>query len=177
MRAYVNGWTSQAVRARFTYEGPTGQTSKLGSGEVREQFGLKLRAQNACNLVYAMWRFTPESRIVVSVKSNPGQTTSAECGNRGYVNIKPEHGAGVAAMRKGKKHELAAQIDGNDLKVFADGGEVWSGDLGPVGAEFKGPVGIRSDNVRLGFDLQTGVPRGNHPMFMMACRTGPDVSD
>jgi hypothetical protein len=25
------------------------------------------------------------------VKSNPGQHTSAECGNRGYRNIKPRH--------------------------------------------------------------------------------------
>ena len=83
MRAYVNAWTSQEVVVRFTFLGPSKEQSPLGSGAMRRQFGLKLRAANPCNLVYAMWRFEPESRIVVSLKKNPGQTTSAECGNRG----------------------------------------------------------------------------------------------
>src|SRR5579862_3524801 len=90
MRAYVNESTPPAIETRFTYVGPTAEESRLGSGEVRRQFGLKLRAQNACNLVYVMWRFEPEAKIVVSVKRNPGQTTSAECGNRGYRNVKPK---------------------------------------------------------------------------------------
>ena len=33
----------------------------------------KLRAEDACNLVYVMWRIEPQSRLVVSVKRNPGQ--------------------------------------------------------------------------------------------------------
>jgi hypothetical protein len=177
MRAYVNGWTSQAVEARFTYLGPTEETSKLGSGEVREQFGLKLRAQNACNLVYAMWRFTPQSRVVVSVKSNPGQSTSAECGNDGYTNLKAAHSAPLPPVNKGGKHELSAEIEGNELKVVADGKLVWAGDLGPVAEPMKGPVGIRSDNVRLALELRAGAPKGIHPMYMTACKTGPDASD
>jgi hypothetical protein len=36
-----------------------------------------VEAQDACSLVYAMWRIEPESRLVVSVKSNPGEHTSA----------------------------------------------------------------------------------------------------
>ena len=88
MRAYLNVITAPQVEAHFTYLGSTGNEGRLGSGELRRQFGLKLRAQDACNLVYAMWRIEPESKLVVSIKSNPGQHTSAECSNRGYRNIK-----------------------------------------------------------------------------------------
>ena len=88
MRAYVNAYTQPVAEARFTYLGSTGNEAPLASGEMRRQFGLKLRAQDACNLVYAMWRIEPESKLVVSVKNNPGQHTSAQCGNRGYRNIK-----------------------------------------------------------------------------------------
>jgi hypothetical protein len=76
MRAYLNALTPQIAEARFTYLGSTGNEARLGSGELRRQFGLKLRAQDACNLVYAMWRMEPESKLVVSIKSNPGQHTS-----------------------------------------------------------------------------------------------------
>lgn len=72
MRAYLNAVTAQQVEAHFTYLGSTGNEARLGSGELRRQFGLKLRAQDACNLVYAMWRVEPESKLVVSIKSNPG---------------------------------------------------------------------------------------------------------
>ena len=77
MRAYVNAYTQPVAEVRFTYLGSTGNEAPLASGEMRRQFGLKLRAQDACNLVYAMWRIEPESKLVVSVKSNPGQHTSA----------------------------------------------------------------------------------------------------
>ena len=70
MRAYVNTFTSQPIEAHFTFLGSTGNEARLGSGELRCQFGLKLRAQDACNLDYAMWRIEPESKLVVSVKSN-----------------------------------------------------------------------------------------------------------
>src|ERR1700722_50364 len=109
MRAYVNTWTSQAIEAKFTYVGPTAEETKLGSGEIRRQFGLKLRAQNACNLVYAMWRIEPESKVVVSIKSNPGQHTSTECGNRGYRNVKPWHSAPVPVLNRGDAHLLGAE--------------------------------------------------------------------
>jgi hypothetical protein len=89
VRAYLDARTTPSIEARFKYLGPTGNEARLGSGELRRQFGLKLRAQDACNLVYAMWRIEPESKLVVSVKTNPGQHSSAECGNRGYQNIKP----------------------------------------------------------------------------------------
>ncbi len=177
MRAYVNTGKSQSVEARLTYMGPTAEVSKLGSGEVRQQFGLKLRAENACNLVYAMWRIEPESKLVVSVKSNPGQTTSSECGNRGYENLKPRIGGPVPPMRKGETHDLAAQIEGNELKVRVDGKDVWVGDLGPVAGELKGPVGIRSDNVQLDFELRAGELAGPRAQLLAGCKSGPGQSD
>ena len=69
--------TVQDAEARFKYLGPTSQEARLGSGESRRQFGLRLRAQDPCNLVYAMWRIEPEPMLVVSVKRNPGMHSSA----------------------------------------------------------------------------------------------------
>lgn len=54
MRAYLNLLTPQLVDARFKYLGSPGNEARLGPGELRRQSGLKLRAQDACNLVYAM---------------------------------------------------------------------------------------------------------------------------
>ena len=177
MRAYVNTWTADALEARFTYLGPTTQESALGSGAIRRQFGLKLRAQNACNLVYAMWRTEPESKVVVSVKRNPGLSESSECGNRGYINLKPRHAAPVPAPEPGSAHTLGAAIEGSDLHVTVDGREVWEGDLGPNAEALRGPLGIRSDNMRLALELKAGVPAGMHPDFRLACKSGPGVTD
>jgi hypothetical protein len=76
MRAFVRAEPVQSIEARFTYLGATSHDIPLGSGRMRRQFGLKLRAQDACNLVYAMWRIEPESTLVVSIKENPGQHVS-----------------------------------------------------------------------------------------------------
>src|SRR6204780_4266325 len=156
MRAYLNATTAQSVEADFTYLGSTGNEARLGSGELRRQFGLKLRAQDACNLVYAMWRIEPESKLVVSVKSNPGEHTSAQCGNRGYQNIKPLRSVPVPALSSGSMHTLRAEMNGSELHVFADNSLVWEGSVGPDALAFDGPVGIRSDNARLQIDLRTG---------------------
>jgi hypothetical protein len=177
MRAYVHAWTAQSIRAHFSYVGPTAQESRLGSGEVRRQFGLKLRAQNACNLVYVMWRFEPESRIVVSVKRNPSLTMSSECGNRGYHNINARRSHATLPLRPGDKHDLAATMRGTEMTVTVDGKEVWEGDAGPETADLNGPVGIRSDNVRLALDLEAGQLSGPHPQFLAACKSGPEASD
>jgi hypothetical protein len=177
MRAYINTWTSQAIEARFTYLGPSAEESRLGSGEIRRQFGLKLRAQNACNLVYAMWRIEPESKVVVSIKRNPGQSKSSECDNRGYQNIKPRRASPVPALRPGDTHTLGARLDGEELRVFVDRREVWEGDLGPEASGLEGPLGIRSDNVKLDLNLAAGAYVGAHPNYMQACKSGPDASD
>jgi hypothetical protein len=177
MRAYVNAFISQLIEAHFTFSGSTGNEARLGSGELRRQFGLKPRVQDTCDLVYAMWRIEPESKLVVSVKSHPGQYTSAECGNRGYRNIKPRRSTPVPVLRSGDTHDLRAEINADEMKVFADNQVVWEGSLGPEVVSFDGPVGIRSDNARLQIQLRVAPPleakRGQAP----GCKSGPEQSE
>jgi hypothetical protein len=177
MRAYLNRWTAQAIEARFTYLGPTAVVKPLGSGTVRQQFGLKLRAQDACNLVYAMWRFEPESTLVVSVKSNTGEHTSAECGNRGYRNIKAQKSSPVPRLNSGDRHVLRAAMNGADMSVFVDNTLVWQGNVGPGVLSLNGPVGIRSDNARLELEILARWDDGNHPSYVAACKSGAGESD
>jgi hypothetical protein len=168
MRAYVNAYTRPLAQARFTYLGATPNEAPLASGEMRRQFGLKLRAQDACNLVYAMWRIEPESKLVVSVKSNPGEHSSAQCGNRGYQNIKPRHSSSVPTLEPGATHTLRAQMTGAEMQVFADNSLVWEGSVGPDALRFDGPVGIRSDNARLQIEL--AAPIEQRPGTSSGCR-------
>jgi len=177
MRAYVNHATPQDLEARFTYLGSTGNEARLGSGELRRQFGLKLRAVDACNLVYVMWRIEPQSRLVVSLKSNPGQHTSAECGNRGYTNIKPARSSPVPFLSEGQSHTLHAVMEGPALRVFADERLVWEGNLGNEAARLEGPVGIRSDNARLELQLLAAVPANARQSDQPACRSGSQESE
>jgi hypothetical protein len=173
MCAYVNVVTGQRVEARFKYLGSTAEEVPLGSGEIRRQFGLKLRAEDACNLVYAMWRIEPESKLVVSVKSNPGQHSSAECGNRGYQNIKPRSSKPVPRLVAGQMHTLRAEINSEQMRVFADDTPVWEGSLGAQTRALEGPVGIRSDNARLEIALRAELPPGQS--VRPGCRTGQEV--
>jgi hypothetical protein len=121
---------------------------------VRSQFGIKLRAQDTCNIVYIMWHFAPDQKIAVSVKRNPGQRTHEECLDRGYINnIKPRVSAPAPPVHPDEPHSLSASMQGSNLSVMADERVVWQGDLGPVAMEFNGPVGLRSDNARVIFDF------------------------
>jgi len=158
MRAYATVATAQSVEVRFTYSGPTSKAARLGSGEMRRQFGLKLHAQDACNLVYAIWRIEPESRLVVSVKRNPGAHSSAECGNRGYQNIRPNRASAVPRLIPGQSHTLRAEMKHDELRVFVDNHEVWEGSVGADAAMLAGPVGVRSDNAQIEFDLKARKP-------------------
>jgi hypothetical protein len=172
MRAFVTVATTEDVEARFTYLGKTADEKPLGSGEMRRQFGLKLRAQDACNLVYAMWRIEPESKLVVSVKSNSGQHTSAECANRGYRNIKPVHSRPVPVLRPGVTHTLRAELKEAEMRVYADNQLVWEGNVGILGGRPNGPVGIRSDNAKLEIELRAGQSGSPHPDYQLSCRPG-----
>jgi hypothetical protein len=153
MRAYTEFRTSQVAELRFRYLGPTEEMSKLGSGTVRQQFGLKLRAQDACNLVYVMWRISPESKLVASVKRNPGKQTSAECGNQGYRNVKPQHSIPLPALTPASSHQFRAEMQEDHLSVLVDRTLAWEGSLGSDAVSLNGPVGMRTDNVRLTFDF------------------------
>ena len=153
MRAVLAEPGPQAIEARFTYLGPTAEIAPLRSGEMRQQFGLKLRAADGCNLVYAMWRFAPKPSLVVSIKSNPGLHASKACGNSGYRNVSPRSAVPVEAPQIGTTHRLAAALDGTALAVIVDGRLVWDGELGPEALLADGPVGIRSDNAHIALSL------------------------
>jgi hypothetical protein len=172
MRAYATVPTPQDVTAHFTYLGATAEEARLGSGELRRQFGLKLRAQDACNLVYVMWRIDPKSQLVVSVKSNPRQHSSAECGNRGYRNVKARRSSPVPLLRSGDRHTLHAEMNGDEMSVFVDGNSMWEGPVGSEVLSFSGPVGIRSDNARLEIELQSSRSGQVESKMRLACRAG-----
>ncbi len=148
--------TAPSATIGFTYLGPASEVSHLGDGEVRHQFGIKLKAQDNCNLVYVMWNFDRQ-KIAVSVKLNPGQRTHEQCLDRGYINnIKPRASAPPPTVNAGQPHVLAAALTGQELVVKADNKVVWQGTLVPEVLGFSGPIGLRSDNARVVFDFTSG---------------------
>jgi hypothetical protein len=151
-RAVLGSKTPQTAELFFRYTGPSTVLVPLDSGVMRTEIGLKLRAQDACNLVYVMWRVLPVSEIVVSIKSNPGDKTSAQCQNRGYHNVTPQKSISIPALKIGGAHSLRAEITGTELVVNADGQLAWQGVLDSSAFKFDGPVGFRSDNGQ--FDAQ-----------------------
>jgi hypothetical protein len=161
MRAVVPASSRPDVEARFAFLGPTDQTVALGSGAVRQQFGLKLRAADPCNLVYAMWRFAPKAGVVVQVKSNPGEHDSQTCKNHGYRDIAPNSVRTVDAPAIGRTYLLRAEMERSTLSVSIDGKVVWQGDVGSDAVALEGPVGVRSDNAKL--SLALFAPVGSAP--------------
>jgi len=159
MRATLKSESLQNITVRFTYLGPTREVSRLGSGEIRHQFGLKLKAQDTCNLVYVMWHFDDnDNRVAVSVKYNPGQQTHQQCLDHGYINNIPAKNYKLAAptVKAGEPHVLGASLDGRKLSVMADNQVVWEGVLPEIVLSFRGPVGFRSDNAHVVFDYTIG---------------------
>jgi hypothetical protein len=172
MRAFVTDPALQEVEAHFKYLGRSKKTAALASGQVRRQFGLKLRAQNGCNLVYAMWRIKPKEELVVSVKSNPGMTRSAECDAHGYHNIKPASTHPLPQIRIGGHYTLRAILDHSTMRVFADNKLVWEGDVGADALAFDGPVGVRTDNGHFEFEFFAAKPGAGQQGATAACQ-GP----
>src|SRR6516165_1123073 len=78
-RAVVRVATAQTAEVRFRYVGPTPSAKPLASGELRRQIGLKLRAQDTCNLLYATWHIEPDAVVAVSIKRNAGKHTHEQC--------------------------------------------------------------------------------------------------
>jgi hypothetical protein len=177
MRAFATLPVADSAEVRFTWLGPTASESRLGSGEVRQQFGLKLRALDACNLVYVMWRLAPESKLVVQVKSNPGEHTSRECGNRGYRTVRPRQAAAPPVPESGATHVLRARIEGTQLLASVDGRDVWQGDFAGSAAVSAGPVGVRSDNAHVAFTLWAGPGPQLGADQLPVCRPGPEESE
>jgi hypothetical protein len=168
-RAVMRIATVQHAEIRFRYLGASRDSKPLASGEMRRQIGLKLRAQDTCNLLYAMWHIEPDSRIAVSVKRNPGKHTHEECGAKGYVNIKPRANTPVPKVFPGETHRLRAELHGTELTVLADGRVVWEGAVENALLDFEGPVGFRTDNARFEFEYfvaesEPGAPHGNEKL-------------
>lgn len=151
-RAVVPTTVEQTAEIRFRYLGPTASSKPLASGELRRQIGLKLLAQDTCNLLYAMWHIEPDSKLAVLIKRNPGMQTHEQCGAKGYLPIKPLKTMTLGKVQPGELHTLRAQLHGEELTLIADGVLAWQGQLQVADAEFDGPVGLRTDNGR--FELE-----------------------
>ncbi len=155
MRAVAAGSTGSAAELSFVYRGAAPEVALLASGELRRQIGLKLRAQDTCNVVYVMWEIEPRPHIVVSMKRNPGRSFHSECGPTGYVALRPRaHAPAPPILGTGERHVLRAEIGAGSLRVEADGAVVWEGALPPGALDFDGPAGMRSDNGVFDFDLR-----------------------
>ena len=89
MRAVAKGTDGEAAALMFTFRGETPTTKRLASGASRRQLGLKLRAENGCNLIYVMWRLDPKPMVYAQLKRNPGAKDHKACGADGYKKIKP----------------------------------------------------------------------------------------
>src|ERR1700730_11941355 len=157
-RAVVPASGGRGAEIRFRYLGPSTEAKPLASGELRRQIGLKLRAQDTCNLVYAMWHIEPDSRIAVSVKRNAGKHTHEECDARGYVNVKARWSVAMPRILSGESHTLLAELHGTDLTLVADQRVAWVGTLGRDIFDFDGPVGFRTDNARFVFEYYAAGP-------------------
>jgi hypothetical protein len=75
--------------------------------------------------------------------------------------VKPLSYAPVPVLHPGEKHRLRGDMNGKHLRVLVDDAVVWDGSVGNEALNFDGPVGIRSDNANLEFELQVGRPSGN----------------
>lgn len=162
-RAVAPGSDGTAAELHFRYLGPAIQVKPLASGEIRRQIGVKLRAQDACNLLYAMWHIAPDAKIEVSVKKNPAQHASAECHAGGYLILKPSRVAEMPAIHPGEAHTLRVALNGADLIVIADGREAWAGTVGSDLDGIAGPAGFRSDNARFELEFLAAAPVSGGP--------------
>jgi len=159
VRAFARGAGGDAAALTFTFGGDADQGRALANGELRRQMGLKLRAQDSCNVVYVMWRLDPKPKLEVSVKANPGKRTHEECGAEGYTKIKPAAARPVPQLDVGATHTLRAEIVGDALYAWIDNALVWTGSLPPDARAISGPAGMRSDNVKLD-NISLAAPRG-----------------
>jgi hypothetical protein len=155
LRAIVPGSSGERARVSFEYHGATRQLAPLASGEPRRQIGLKLRAQDTCNIVYVMWHIAPTQGIFVQVKANPGQKTHIECKDHGYRTVSPELRREVRPIRAGEPRALEASIENGRLRVLVDDVLVWEGKLPEDQIRYNGPAGVRTDNAELTVSLLT----------------------
>jgi hypothetical protein len=165
--AAAKNTADQVAEIRFRYLGPTPNSKPLASGELRRQIGLKLRAEDTCNLLYVMWHIEPDATVAVSIKRNAGTHTHEQCRAGGYVNFKTQRRKNLP-IRPGQTHTLRAELYGNDLTVTADGKVAWQGTFGNELVPLDGPPGFRTDNARFEFEYYAD---GATKSFLQAQRT------
>ncbi len=159
IRALVGTAPRRSIEIAFTYLGPTARTEPLASGELRRQIGVKLRARDTCNVVYAMWHVEPDAGLHVSVKTNPRSRTHAACGADGYAGVPPVWTrSDLPPIRTGHRRTLTAILDGDELVLNVDGAPAWRGRLPASALAFDGPAGLRSDNGEFDLVLSAGPP-------------------
>lgn len=159
VRAVAIGSEGNIATLTFTFRGDSDKIRELASGQARRQLGLKLRAQNGCNLVYVMWRLDPKPMLEVSVKHNAGKRSHEECGANGYTKVKAEKSLPVPELGAGDTHVLRAEILGDELRATIDKKLVWRGTLPDSARALAGPSGFRSDNLTydlVAFDARKG---------------------
>ena len=106
-------------------------------------------------------RATPASTAALNaaiVKEGLTQYASARVMNAEALEYPARIVAQVMNLGEFNAHTLRAEMNGAEMKVFADGSLVWQGSVGVEALGFEGPVGIRSDNAHLQIELRTGQP-------------------
>lgn len=148
-RVEFPGLSGETLYIKAKYKGTSVDNTLLESGQYIEQFGIKLRNVNQCNLVYVMRRFSPKPTLSISYKKNTGQSTYAECADRGYTFVKS---IPLVAVNPGATVNLSARFYGNNkLTIWLDGKNVFNE---IVDFDGKGNSGFRSDNTSVSFVVQ-----------------------
>lgn len=153
----AEGAADQIAELRFRYLGPSRDSRPLASGELRRQIGLKLQAEDSCNVIYAVWRIAPDPRVAVSLKRNADLHTHAQCGAHGYINFTSQDRDELPPIRPGEVHTLRAALHKRDLTVTADGKLAWRGFVQSEIALPVGQPGFRTDNARFVFEYFAAV--------------------
>ena len=170
VRAIARSSRGDAAVLAFRYLGPSKIKRELASGDARQQVGLKLHAQDGCNVVYVMWR-SDKTKLDVSVKLNPGKHTHLECGAEGYTKVVGKTNV-VPAL--GGVHALRAELTGDELTAWVDGHVAWRGELPASARTLTGPSGFRTDNVEIVLQQFSASPDAS---VTAGCPTGSAVSD
>jgi len=145
VRAIAPLTSGTAGRLAFDALGRTTTERDLASGQARHQVGLKLRAQDSCNVLYVMWR-SDKPRLEVSLKLNAGSRTHAQCGAAGYTKLR---GTTRPIPALTGAHELRGEVVGNELTAWVDGQVAWRGTLPAEALALTGPSGFRTDNIEV----------------------------
>jgi len=176
-RAVAKGANDSVAAIRFEYLGPAAGETRLASGVVRRQLGVKLRAEDSCNVIYIMWGVEPQPGLIISMKVNEGKSTHAECGVKGYKLVPATFERPIAPIKAGEPRALAANLDDRGkLTVRVDGEVAWEGQTFPTANKMYGYPGIRTDNVRMRFEWlgdDNAVPaarRSGRPAPKVACK-------